>query len=212
MMFAIIATGGKQINVEVGKEYFVEKLAGNANDKIIFDQVLMIDGTVGKPFIKGAEVHATIIKQDKAKKIIVFKYKPKKNSKTKYGHRQPYTKVKITDIFLSAKDKENKEKSTQKEIKEVKVKTIKKATTSTTAKVEKPKKVVKNVTKTTSTSPLKPKAAKTATTKTTIKKATTTTKPKVAKITSAKTTRTTSKKTTVNNLEKKATETTIQNN
>lgn len=109
MMFAIIATGGKQINVEVGKEYFVEKLVGNADDKIIFDQVLMIDGTVGKPFIKGAEVHATVIKQDKAKKIIVFKYKPKKNSKTKYGHRQPYTKVKITDIFLSASEKAKKE-------------------------------------------------------------------------------------------------------
>lgn len=110
MMFAIIATGGKQINVEVGKEYFVEKLLGNANEKVIFDQVLMIDGTIGQPLIKGAEVHATIIKQDKAKKIIVFKYKPKKNSKTKYGHRQPYTKVKITDIFLSAKDKALKDK------------------------------------------------------------------------------------------------------
>lgn len=108
MMFAIIATGGKQINVEVGKEYFVEKLVGEANDTVIFDQVLMIDGTVGQPLIKGAEVYATIIKQDKAKKIIVFKYKPKKNSKTKYGHRQPYTKVKITDIFLSAKDKAQK--------------------------------------------------------------------------------------------------------
>lgn len=115
MMFAIIATGGKQINVEVGKEYFVEKLAGEANDKVIFDQVLMIDGTVGQPLIKGAEVHGTIIKQDKAKKIIVFKYKPKKNSKTKYGHRQPYTKVKITDIFLSAKEKAQKEAAAKKD-------------------------------------------------------------------------------------------------
>lgn len=114
MMFAIIATGGKQINVEVGKEYFVEKLQGEANDKVVFDQVLMIEGTVGKPLIKGAEVHATIIKQDKAKKIIVFKYKPKKNSKTKYGHRQPYTKVKITDIFLSAKEKEMAQKKADK--------------------------------------------------------------------------------------------------
>lgn len=115
MMFAIIATGGKQINVEVGKEYFVEKLAGNTDEKVIFDQVLMIDGTIGQPLIKGAEVHATILKQDKAKKIIVFKYKPKKNSKTKYGHRQPYTKVKITDIFLSAKDKAQKEAAIKKD-------------------------------------------------------------------------------------------------
>lgn len=114
-MFAIIATGGKQINVEVGKEYFVEKLVGNADEKVIFDQVLMIDGTIGQPLIKGAEVHATILKQDKAKKIIVFKYKPKKNSKTKYGHRQPYTKVKITDIFLSAKDKAQKEAAIKKD-------------------------------------------------------------------------------------------------
>lgn len=115
MMFAIIATGGKQINVEVGKEYFVEKLAGEANGNVIFDQVLMIDGTVGQPLIKGAEVHATIIKQDKAKKVIVFKYRPKKNSKSKYGHRQPYTKVKITDIFLSAKDKAQKEAAIKKD-------------------------------------------------------------------------------------------------
>ncbi|MBE4704032.1 50S ribosomal protein L21 [Spiroplasma platyhelix PALS-1] len=114
-MFAIIATGGKQINVEVGKEYFVEKLAGEANGNVIFDQVLMIDGTVGQPLIKGAEVHATIIKQDKAKKVIVFKYRPKKNSKSKYGHRQPYTKVKITDIFLSAKDKAQKEAAIKKD-------------------------------------------------------------------------------------------------
>lgn len=102
-MFAIIKTGGKQINVEVGKEYFIEKLQGNPEDKIVFDQVLMIDGTIGNPIIKGASVHGIVIKQDKAKKIVVFKYKPKKNSKTKYGHRQPYTKVKITDILLSGK-------------------------------------------------------------------------------------------------------------
>jgi len=122
-MFAIIKTGGKQINVEVGQEYFIEKLQGNPEDKIVFDQVLMIDGTVGNPIIKGASVHGIIIKQDKAKKIVVFKYKPKKNSKTKYGHRQPYTKVKITDILLSGKPT-------------AKAKTTTKATTTKTTKSE----------------------------------------------------------------------------
>lgn len=143
-MFAIIKTGGKQINVEVGKEYFIEKLQGNSEDKIVFDQVLMIDGTVGNPIIKGASVHAVIIKQDKAKKIVVFKYKPKKNSKTKYGHRQPYTKVKITDILLSGKPspkaKTTEDKTTTKA-------TTKSEQTETTKKVTAVKKVVKEPTK-----------------------------------------------------------------
>ncbi len=102
-MFVVIQTGGKQINVSYGQEIFVEKLVGKAKDKIIFDKILMIDQQFGKPFLKGAEVHGEIIKQDKSKKIRVFKYKPKKNSKTMYGHRQPYTKVLITDILLAGK-------------------------------------------------------------------------------------------------------------
>ncbi len=102
-MFVVIQTGGKQINVSYGQEIFVEKLVGKAKDKIIFDKILMIDQQFGKPFLKGAEVHGEIIKQDKSKKIRVFKYKPKKNSKTMSGHRQPYTKVLITDILLAGK-------------------------------------------------------------------------------------------------------------
>ncbi len=111
-MFVVIQTGGKQINVSYGQEIFVEKLVGKAKDKIIFDRILMIDQQFGKPFLKGAEVHGEIIKQDKSKKIRVFKYKPKKNSKTMYGHRQPYTKVLITDILLGGKslvDKKNEQ-------------------------------------------------------------------------------------------------------
>jgi len=150
-MFAIIKTGGKQINVEVGQEYFIEKLQGNPEDKIVFDQVLMIDGTVGNPIIKGASVHGIIIKQDKAKKIVVFKYKPKKNSKTKYGHRQPYTKVKITDILLSgkptAKAKATENKATTKATTS---KTTKSEQTETTKKVTN-NKVVKAPTKVTAT-------------------------------------------------------------
>lgn len=148
-MFAIIKTGGKQINVEVGKEYFIEKLAGNPEDKIVFDQVLMIDGTVGNPIIKGASVHAVVIKQDKAKKIVVFKYKPKKNSKTKYGHRQPYTKVKITDILLSGKPTPKaKTVETKTTTKAATSKTLTKSEqTETTKKVTTAKKVVKEPTK-----------------------------------------------------------------
>jgi len=108
-MFAIIQTGGKQIHVTTGQEIFVEKLNGNVNDKIIFDKVLMIDQQVGKPFLKGAQVCGEILKQGKQKKIVVFKYKPKKNSKTKYGHRQPYTRVKIIDILLEGKKNDEKD-------------------------------------------------------------------------------------------------------
>lgn len=122
-MFVVIQTGGKQINVSYGQEIFIEKIAGKAKDKVIFDKILMIDQQFGKPFLKGAEVHGEIIKQDKAKKIRVFKYKPKKNSKTMYGHRQPYTKVLITDILLAGKSIVDKTKKLEPVIKdEVKAK------------------------------------------------------------------------------------------
>ncbi len=102
-MFVVIQTGGKQINVTSGQEIFVEKIIGKTKDKVIFDKVLMIGQNFGQPFLEGAEVHGEILKQDKEKKIRVFKYKPKKNSKTMYGHRQPYTKVLITDILINGK-------------------------------------------------------------------------------------------------------------
>ncbi len=102
-MFVVIQTGGKQINVTSGQEIFVEKIIGETKDKVIFDKVLMIGQSFGQPFLEGAEVHGEILKQDKEKKIRVFKYKPKKNSKTMYGHRQPYTKVLITDILINGK-------------------------------------------------------------------------------------------------------------
>lgn len=102
-MFVVIQTGGKQINVTSGQEIFVEKIIGETKDKVIFDKVLMIGQSFGQPFLEGAEVHGKILKQDKEKKIRVFKYKPKKNSKTMYGHRQPYTKVLITDILINGK-------------------------------------------------------------------------------------------------------------
>ena len=103
-MRAIFVTGGKQYSVSEGDEIFVEKLNAEADDTVIFDQVLaVVDGensTFGKPVVDGAKVEATVVKNGKAKKIVVFKYRPKKDSKSIRGHRQPYTKVKIEKIAL----------------------------------------------------------------------------------------------------------------
>ncbi|MBE7006868.1 MAG: 50S ribosomal protein L21 [Ruminococcaceae bacterium] len=103
-MKAIFVTGGKQYSVSEGDEIFVEKLNAEADDTVIFDQVLaVVDGensTFGKPVVDGAKVEATVVKNGKAKKIVVFKYRPKKDSKSIRGHRQPYTKVKIEKIAL----------------------------------------------------------------------------------------------------------------
>lgn len=97
-MKAIIETGGKQYLVEEGTVLYVEKLDGEAGSTIIFDKVLMANGKTGRPYVEGAVVNAEIEKQGKAKKIIVFKYNPKKNYRRKQGHRQPYTKVVIKSI------------------------------------------------------------------------------------------------------------------
>ncbi len=101
-MYAVIETGGKQYKVEAGQELYIEKLNVEADDKVVFDKVLAVGGDdgikVGSPYVKGAKVNAKVIKNGKAKKITVFTYKPKKNEKRKMGHRQPYTKVSITDI------------------------------------------------------------------------------------------------------------------
>ena len=97
-MFAIIETGGKQYKVSEGDELFVEKLEAEAESEIVFDKVLMVEGKVGTPYVEGATVKATVEKHGKGKKIIVYKYKSKKNYHKKQGHRQPYTKVKIVAI------------------------------------------------------------------------------------------------------------------
>ena len=103
-MQAIIVTGGKQYNVSEGDTLFIEKLDVNAGDAITFDQVLaVIDGdkiTVGTPVVAGAKVDASVVKNGKGKKVIVFKYNPKKGYSRKQGHRQPYTKVTIGKISV----------------------------------------------------------------------------------------------------------------
>ena len=101
-MYAIIVTGGKQYKVEAGEAVFIEKLDVEAGDEGVFDKVVAVgkdDGiTVGTPYVEGATVTAKVEKNGKAKKVVVFTYKSKKNEKRKKGHRQPYTKVEITAI------------------------------------------------------------------------------------------------------------------
>ena len=100
-MYAVIETGGKQIRVGVGQAIYVEKLEAEASSTYTFDKVLMIGGEktkIGKPYVSGATVTATVDKQGRGSKIIVFKYEPKKHYHKKQGHRQPYTKLTITAI------------------------------------------------------------------------------------------------------------------
>ena len=100
-MYAIIETGGKQLEVEEGQAIYIEKLNAEAGDTVTFDKVLFVGGEtvkVGNPVVEGATVTAKVEKQGRQKKIIVFKYKAKKNQRKKQGHRQPYTKVVIEKI------------------------------------------------------------------------------------------------------------------
>ena len=97
-MYAIFVTGGKQYRAAEGDTIYVEKLDGEAGQEVVFDQVLLIGDKVGTPLVKGAKVTGTIEKQGRGKKIIVFKYKSKKNYHKKQGHRQAYTKVLINTI------------------------------------------------------------------------------------------------------------------
>ena len=101
-MHAIIETGGKQYKVAEGDILYIEKLNAEAGDTITFDQVLAVlngeTATFGAPVVEGASVTANVVKNGKGKKVLVFKYKPKKNYRRRQGHRQPYTKVEITKI------------------------------------------------------------------------------------------------------------------
>ena len=97
-MNAVVKVGGKQYYVTEGSEIFVEKLNANAGDVVKFDQVLMLDSKIGSPYLTNVTVEGKVIKNGKGKKITVFTYRSKKDSKRKMGHRQPYTKVEITAI------------------------------------------------------------------------------------------------------------------
>jgi large subunit ribosomal protein L21 len=100
-MYAVIKTGGKQYKVSAGDLLKVEKLDGAVGDTIELNEVLMVGGEevkIGTPLLPEAKVKATIVEQGKDKKILVFKMKRRKNTRKKYGHRQPLTRLKITDI------------------------------------------------------------------------------------------------------------------
>jgi large subunit ribosomal protein L21 len=100
-MYAIIKTGGKQYRVQENDEFRVEKLDANVGDKVVFDEVYAVGGdelVVGTPLVEGYAVQAEVLEQGKADKVIIYKYKAKKDYRRKNGHRQPYTLVKVTAI------------------------------------------------------------------------------------------------------------------
>ncbi len=101
-MYAIIETGGKQYRAEEGRVIRVEKLPAEKGETVTFDRVLLVnkgeDLQVGKPYIKGCQVEGKVVAAGRGRKIIVYKYKPKKNYRRKQGHRQPYSDVLINSI------------------------------------------------------------------------------------------------------------------
>ena len=146
-MYAIIESCGKQYKVEKGEVVFFEKLDAKEGEKVTFDNVVLVSDNgkvqVGTPTLKGVKVEGKVVAHGKHKKIIVFKMKPKKNYRRKQGHRQPYTKVEITDIKTgtTTKKAEPKKEETKSEAKpkaEAKKTTTKTTTTkkATTTKKE----------------------------------------------------------------------------
>ena len=130
-MYAVIESCGKQYKVAEGDVVFFEKLDAEEGKKVSFDKVILVsnDGKVevGNPYVKGVKVEGKVVSHGKAKKIIVFKMKAKKNYRRKQGHRQPYTKVEITAIKTPA------EKATEKKAEEVEKKTTTKKAETTVA-------------------------------------------------------------------------------
>ncbi len=101
-MYAIVETGGKQYRVSEGDTLKVEKIPAEQGGEVIFERVLALDDgnglQVGHPFLEGCQVKGRVVNQGRSRKIIVFKYKPKKKYRRKKGHRQPYTQVRIEKI------------------------------------------------------------------------------------------------------------------
>ena len=108
-MYAIVETGGKQYQVEEGRYVDVELLGEEKDSKVVFDKVVMIvngkKSKVGQPYVEGASAEGSIVKHDKAKKVIVYKQRPKKGYRKKQGHRQGFTRVMISKIRTSAQKK-----------------------------------------------------------------------------------------------------------
>jgi len=106
-MYAVIETGGKQYRVEVGTELAVELLEVEAGQEIMLERVLLVadgdEAAIGRPVVDGATVSATVLRNDRADKVISFKYKPKARRRVKKGHRQEQTVLRITDVTLNGK-------------------------------------------------------------------------------------------------------------
>ena len=117
-MYAIIESCGKQYKVAEGDVVFFEKLDAEEGKKVSFDKVVLVseEGKVqiGNPYVKGVKVEGKVVSHGKAKKIIVFKMKAKKNYRRKQGHRQPYTKVEITGIKTATKTATKKAETAKK--------------------------------------------------------------------------------------------------
>ena len=109
-MYAIIESCGRQYKVAEGDVIFFEKLDTEEGKKVTFDKVILVSNEgkveVGNPYVKGIKVEGKVVNHGKGKKIVVFKYKAKKNYRRKQGHRQPYTRVEITTIKMPAKAEE----------------------------------------------------------------------------------------------------------
>jgi len=145
MSFAVIQTGGKQYKVSVSEILKIERLNNQVGKTAEFKNVLFLNDDktteIGDPNIQGARVEATILKNTKNKTILVFKKRRRKNSRKKYGHRQPITLIKITKIF----SKEGKIIAQAETPKKTTTNIIKKSTSEN--KVEKPKKIITDVKK-----------------------------------------------------------------
>ena len=133
-MYAIIETGGKQYRVQEGDVITVEKLDVNAGDKVELDKVLVLSDDnglkVGTPYVEGAKVIAEAVENGKGKKVIIFKYKAKKDYRKKQGHRQPYTMIEIKSLGRKTAAKAAPKKEEAKEEPKAEVKAEKKVSAS----------------------------------------------------------------------------------
>ena len=136
-MYAVIETGGKQYRVELGSEFAVERLEGTPGDTIKFDRVLLVaDGdtaSVGTPVVDDALVTADLVRHDRGEKIIVFKYRPKARHRSKNGHRQEQTIVRIADITFGGRSAAGEAEVEQKEASKAKAKAAAEAEKKATA-------------------------------------------------------------------------------
>lgn len=140
-MYAVIESCGKQYKVAEGDVVFFEKLDAEEGKKVTFDHVVLVSDDkkieVGAPYVKGVKVEGKVVSHGKGKKILVYKYKAKKNYRRTQGHRQPYTKVEITAIKTASE----KTETSKEEVKETVAKPVAKKTT-TTKKADTTKKEV----------------------------------------------------------------------